>query len=167
MEKERWKYVVGYKNIYAVSTHGRVFSLRKKLFLKPRPNKFRRKNPRASDKYPFVELSSGGIEKRYPVHKLVLTAFRGPRQEGQECRHLDGNVENNHLSNLKWGSYWENRGDWHKHRKKIKLTPELVRYIRSSTKSLRALAAELGCAKSTVQYARGGYWVNSLEKLDL
>ena len=153
--KEHWKHVVGFEGLYAVSTHGRVISLRKGEFLKPR---VRAKPHRPSDNYPHVDLTVNGKRTRVPVHKLVLTAWRGPRQEGQECRHLDGNNWNNELSNLRWGSFQDNRADWHKHRKQIKLTPELVRYIRSSTKSLRQLARELDVAKSTVQYAKGTYW---------
>jgi hypothetical protein len=155
---EHWKHVIGYGKSYAVSDRGRVFSFNREQLLSQ--NIKRRKNlkSRGSDKYYFVELSNNGIAKRFYVHTLVLTAFRGPRQEGQECRHLDGNPLNNNLSNLEWGTYWDNRADWYKHRKKIKLTPELVEYIRTSTKSLRELATELGVSKSTVHYARGSYW---------
>jgi NUMOD4 motif/HNH endonuclease len=162
MDSENWKYVVGYEKLYAVSTYGRVISLKKSLVLKPHTRGQRRRG-RGSDKYPCVSLSSGGISKEHHVHKLVLTAFRGPRKEGQECRHLDGNPQNNHLSNLAWGSFWENRADWYKHRPKIVLTPDLVRYIRSSTKSTRVLAAEIGCSKSTVAYARGSFCSNVMD----
>src|SRR5262245_18248010 len=37
------------------------------------------------------------------VHVLVLETFVGPRPAGQQCRHLDGNKENNRLTNLAWG----------------------------------------------------------------
>lgn len=155
-----WRPVVGYEGRYVVSADGRVMSVGKGLLLRARSKSRRCSRHRGSDKYLMVELSLNGISKRFFVHKLVLTAFVGPRQEGQECRHLDGDIYNNDLSNLAWGSYRENRADWHKHRKKIKLTPDLVRYIRGSTKSLRALAGELGVCRSTVQYARGGYWAD-------
>ena len=49
------------------------------------------------------------------VHQLVLVAFVGPCPKGMECRHLDGNPENNHLSNLCWGTKSENRIDLLKH----------------------------------------------------
>src|SRR5512135_1179056 len=37
---------------------------------------------------------------RVLVHRAVLEAFSGPCPEGMECRHLDGNRRNNHISNL-------------------------------------------------------------------
>ena len=45
------------------------------------------------------------------VHRLILETFIGPCPEGMECRHLDGNPTNNHLSNLCWGSHQDNEAD--------------------------------------------------------
>lgn len=49
------------------------------------------------------------------IHTLVLEAFVGPRPNGLECRHLDGNKLNNHISNLSWGTHLENANDKHSH----------------------------------------------------
>lgn len=45
------------------------------------------------------------------VHRLILETFVGPRPQGMECRHLDGNPANNHLTNLCWGTRDENFAD--------------------------------------------------------
>lgn len=45
------------------------------------------------------------------VHELVLDAFSGKKKLGQVARHLDGNPQNNHPDNLKWGSHAENAMD--------------------------------------------------------
>lgn len=45
------------------------------------------------------------------VHQLVLEAFVGFRPEGMECRHLDGNKNNNQLDNICWGTKEENDQD--------------------------------------------------------
>lgn len=50
-------------------------------------------------------------ESRFRVHRLVLGAFSRPPRRGEVCRHLDGNIHNNHHSNLAWGSYRENSDD--------------------------------------------------------
>lgn len=49
------------------------------------------------------------------IHKLVLETFVGPRPEGMECRHLDGNPANNQLDNLAWGTPVENAADRTRH----------------------------------------------------
>jgi hypothetical protein len=63
------------------------------------------------DGYFMVGLS--GKEKiRYRcVHALVAEAFIGQRPEGLVIRHLDGNKENNTVSNLVYGTVAENSAD--------------------------------------------------------
>lgn len=42
---------------------------------------------------------------------MILITFVKTRKHFQECRHLDGNKQNNHISNLKWGTHKENMKD--------------------------------------------------------
>lgn len=49
--------------------------------------------------------------KRHFVHQLVLRTFIGPPKKGEICLHGDGSRNNNCLSNLRWGTYWENSQD--------------------------------------------------------
>lgn len=49
------------------------------------------------------------------IHSLVLETFVGPRPEGLEGRHLDGDKFKNFLSNLCWGTPKENRLDAIRH----------------------------------------------------
>lgn len=63
--------------------------------------------------YPIIE----GSPKRKFVHRLVLLAFVGPPLAGQMTRHLDGCKQNNHLSNLAWGTNSENQRDRVRHGK--------------------------------------------------
>jgi DNA-binding CsgD family transcriptional regulator len=50
-----------------------------------------------------------------PIHRLVLEAFVGPRPEGTECCHNDGNPANNRLENLRWDTHRANMQDTIKH----------------------------------------------------
>jgi len=69
-------------------------------------------NPRKSGiNYPLVTLVRDKIPKLIPIHRIVLLAFSGECPEGHECRHLDSNPANNHLSNLAWGTRAENARD--------------------------------------------------------
>ncbi len=65
--------------------------------------------------YYNVNLYCEGIRQLRYVHTMVLETFVSPRPEGLECRHLDGNPLNNHISNLTWGTRSENLRDRGKH----------------------------------------------------
>lgn len=106
-EDEQWAPVRGYEGLYEVSTYGRVRRLgRGKGSRAGRIKKQSIRNGRA-----VVSLSSSGVTRTYHVHRLVLEAFVGSAEEGQECRHLDGNSLNNRLVNLQWGTPKENSED--------------------------------------------------------
>lgn len=63
--------------------------------------------------YPEVSLRQvgGGRRLRVKVHHLVAAAFIGPRPPGAVVRHLNGDKEDNRLSNLTYGSQAENIAD--------------------------------------------------------
>src|SRR5262249_28995701 len=87
-------------------------------------------------------------------HRLKLEAFRGPCPSEMECRHLDSNPLNNKLENLVWGMPAENLADRRAMGRGIVLDERRVRYIRSSGKTLQALAQELTCHITTVWSAK-------------
>lgn len=45
------------------------------------------------------------------VHSLVAEAFHGPRPDGMQVRHLDGNPSNNNAANLAYGTPKQNAAD--------------------------------------------------------
>ncbi len=59
--------------------------------------------------YLFVRLGSKCPSQ--PVHRLMLETFVGFRPLGLQCRHLDGDKQNNRLDNLCWGTPKENQQD--------------------------------------------------------
>ena len=106
--------VLGHEGAYEVSNHGRVRSLDRTIIYKngrvqQYPGRILKLLP-ASNAYLQVKVDSKKL-----VHRLVLEAFVGPPREGEECRHLDGNPKNNHLTNLRWGSRRENSLDRTRH----------------------------------------------------
>lgn len=46
--------------------------------------------------------------KKWYVHRLILTAFRGPPKEGQEASHLNDQPRDNRLANLVWETHSQN-----------------------------------------------------------
>ena len=45
-----------------------------------------------------------------PVHTLVLETFVGPRPNGHDPDHIDKDIKNNWLTNLRWLTIQKNRG---------------------------------------------------------
>lgn len=99
--EESWLPVPGYAGKYEVSDLGRVRSL---LRHAPRILRYER----TYEGYLRVELYLDGAWKKLRVHGLVLLAFRGQRLAGATVDHLDGDKENNRLSNLEYVSRKEN-----------------------------------------------------------
>lgn len=99
---EQWKAVVGYEGLYEVSNIGRVKSLRTDKVLSPWKNK-----DGATDRL-YVSLYKNRIRMHRTVHSLLMEAFVGPRPEGHNVLHKDGNASNNVLHNLRYGTQSEN-----------------------------------------------------------
>lgn len=108
---EIWKPAVGYEG-YEVSDHGQVRSLDRTIYRKDGQTRLCKgralKPQKHSDGYLYVCLYREAKPRKEYIHRLVLEAFTGPCPDGMECRHLDGNPENNRVSNLQWGTRSEN-----------------------------------------------------------
>ena len=100
---EEWRKILCYGVHYWVSNHGNV------------KNRRRLMRPHRKDGYWVIKLSHKGVSKKFKIHRLVLEAFVGPRPTGMECRHLDGDKNNNRLYNLRWGTSEENLADQVRH----------------------------------------------------
>lgn len=163
---EEWRAVDGYDNKYWISNLGRVkahFAKRQKLL------KINRRI-----QYPRVFLTdSEGKSKQWYTHVLIAYAFLGPRPDGHQINHIDGNGQNSALSNLEYVTPSENikhafrlglnrpmQGTLHP---KSKLDEQKVRRIRRATKrgELPALAREYGVHESVVyRVAKRQTWVH-------
>lgn len=162
---EQWLPVVGYEGYYEVSNEGRVRRLHsptnkaKSGFLAP---------GRAPNGYLRVVLSRHNHQKNASVHRLVVEAFIGPFEHREQTNHRDGNKGNNRLGNLEKVSGSENmrhatkmglntaspphlQGSRHH---QAKLSEEIVKVIRISTESNRALARHYGVDRRTISFIR-------------
>jgi len=104
---------------YEVSDQGRVRSNRRRVprILKPTfntPRKDREQKHRIA--YYQIDLYGPDGKRRVRlVHHLVLEVFVSPRPEGMLALHNDGDTSNNHVGNLRWGTYADNIKDMKKH----------------------------------------------------
>lgn len=102
---EEWHDILGYEGWYQVSNQGNV----KRIMpgRRTRPNRLLRRT-RGGDGYEHVSLYKHGKEGRASVHFLVCQAFHGPRPDGFEVNHKDGDRTNNRVDNLEWVTHSEN-----------------------------------------------------------
>ena len=127
---ELWLPVVGYEGSYEVSSFGRVRSLARTVAgrwgSQRRMGVLFALHP-ANKRYLKVTLQCDGVGIQYQVHSLVLEAFIGPCPEGFQADHVDFNIANNVLTNLRWISQQDNL----RRRRSMKLTHDMVDGIRS------------------------------------
>lgn len=89
--KELWKDIDGYDGRYAVSTWGRVKGVHG--IMKPYTN---------SKGYLKIGLMKDGVSQKHRVHRLVAQAFIPNPFDLPEVNHIDGNKQNNSITNLEW-----------------------------------------------------------------
>lgn len=122
MQDESWLPVVGLEDLYLVSDHGRVKALPRKTRVcgggtAVLPERIMRPYGTKKMGHWAIDLTPDDGRKRIRtrVHILVLEAFVGPRPDGYAACHNDGNVDNNHVSNLRWDTYSANNYDMVQH----------------------------------------------------
>lgn len=112
MEKEIWKDIPNYEGFYQASNYGRIRSL--DCLVRCRNNHFRKKQGKILHPTPYkngylsVCISKDGRIKRTSVHRLVAKAFI-PNPLNKPCiDHINANITDNNVNNLRWVTVKEN-----------------------------------------------------------
>ena len=154
MESEVWKDIPGYEGAYQVSSLGRVRSLDRQVVTKTgvvrnMPGKVL--SPGRYDGHMAVVL---GRKNFHPVHHLVALAFFGPRPEGMQVCHTNGDPKDNRVENLRYDTPHENSVDVYRIGGAIhKLTAADVMSIRTrlvNGETGAALAREYGVSEAAI-----------------
>lgn len=155
---EEWREIPRYSR-YRVSNLGRIWSKRDQRVKALKVDR--------AGYYQTRMVNDDGRPKFPRVHVLVALAFLGPRPEGIETRHLDGNKLNCTVSNLKYGTKRENMDDRYRLNEwafgerhgRAKLDNGKVRKIKQALASgerHKDIAARFGVGRSTISMIRNG-----------
>jgi hypothetical protein len=177
---ETWRAIPGFEG-YEVSNLGRVRSFRRHggrgrgLIEKPR---LKKTHPGAHG-YLCVTLQKpdGNRCSKYSVHALVAAAFMGPRPDGMQVAHADGDRLNARLDNLRYATPLENAEDKRRHGTDTpgerngmhKLTDDAVRQVRQLRAEgalQRELAEKFGVSIAAIQFVLNGkHWSHVKEEV--
>lgn len=150
--------IVGFPH-YAAGSNGEIWSCRRGCWKKL--------NGMSGSQYGYrvVTLCGPGVQLRRYIHVLILETFKGPCPNGMQARHYpDGNVNNNAISNLQWGTPKQNSADRVEHGKDCRgtrhhwhgnVTEDLVRKIRADCSAGSALK---DLAEKYPQIPKGNIW---------
>lgn len=106
MQEEIFKPVLGYENLYEISSHGRVKSLAKKWLNGSRSKDETLLKPSNTNGYPRVVLSGNGNKKKSKfVHILVAEVFFDNPNGYPIVNHLNSNTKDAYFENLEWTTY--------------------------------------------------------------
>lgn len=168
LEGEVWLPLPGHEEFYSISNLGRVKShARNAVGTRGRPSTRQLKILKQGVTrrgYLNVAIAANGKAVSRYVHHLVLITFVGPRPDGMEACHGDGNPSNNALPNLRWDTPVSNASDRVKHgtasigeaHGKSKLTEAMVVAMRASRAkgtTLEMLSTEFHVSVQTIRNA--------------
>lgn len=96
---EEWRDIPNWVGFYQVSSKGKI-----KRIWGWRGNSLRSGTPSGRYGYWHIGIQRGRKAKReyFYLHVLVALAFIGPCPDGMEVNHIDGNKNNNAISNLEY-----------------------------------------------------------------
>lgn len=162
--KEFWRPIPGFP-YYLVSNWGRVCSTARSVTQLSRDGNSYTRNfegrvlkPCKCAGYPAVGLCRDGVSSNHHIHVLVLEIFCGPRPEGAQACHWDGDKTNNRLENLRWDTRASNSADRLRHgtvpfderHPGMKLSPSQVLVIREAKGSHASIATEFKVSRRLV-----------------
>lgn len=135
-----WKKIDRNPN-YSINENGEVRNDKtnhiKSCFVNPKNN------------YLMVDLYENNQSKKVPIHRLLAEAFIPNPENKATVDHIDGNRQNNDISNLRWATYSENNS-------------------RFETVGVRSEAVVVTKYKEERKRRGGGHlaWLDVIEKLE-
>ncbi len=163
VQKEIWKRVPGFGNLYEVSNLGRVKRLshtnhRGTVY----PEKILTQSISPYG-YHQIRLYNPKREQHYRVHRFIALAFIPNPENKPHINHKDSNKLNNDISNLEWCTHAENMIHHQVSSGKSKFKPMDIKIIREACKkfSLLSISRYYKVHKTTIEHINSGVsWKN-------
>lgn len=151
-DQEFWKDIPGYEGFYQASNLGRIKSLSRIVNSSishsgKKKTKERLINIHLNRGYQNVALCREGRASTKKVHRLVMEAWRG--KQDLDVNHIDGNKENNNLSNLEYCSHADNMSHAYKNGKYRRNIIQ-CKNTGKSFNSIKEAAESLGIKRETL-----------------
>ena len=172
---EIWRPVPGYEGYYEASDQGKIRGLDRDIIAKNgrcMHIKGRILKPRMVKDHLGVSLWRNHTQYHTYVHTIIALTFLGPRPERHEIRHLNGNIYDNRVLNLAYGTSKANKADTHAYGGKLgnqKLSVEDAKEIRrrhQEGESYSSLARSFGVVKGCIGHVINGRSFVNLPKED-
>lgn len=93
-ENPEFKYIKGYEGLYGVSKDGRVWTYNKEKVMSALPS--------TRSPYLYVTLYKENHGIKFSIHRLVAQTYIPNPNNLPEVDHIDRNIHNNDVSNLRW-----------------------------------------------------------------
>ena len=138
------KDIKNYEGLYAITSCGRVWSYRRKMFLKPR----------STGGYLRVNLRKDKKTTDFFIHRLVAEAYIPNPNNYDTVDHIDFDRTNNCVNNLQWMSLSENSGKRRDYNSKPVRCIELNTIFPSIAEAARCLNID---SSSITKVCRGKY----------
>lgn len=142
------KEIKGYEGLYSITEDGQVYSHRRKIYLATRPDR---------DGYLRTNLSKDGKAKTVFIHRLVAEAYIPNPDNLPYVDHIDRNVANNAIENLRWVTESGNSRNSRKNRKVINLDiNELFNSIADAAETIKDQFKNFQSARSSIYHCCTG-----------
>jgi hypothetical protein len=105
--EEEWKEIIDYPG-YFISNFGNVMNIHGRIL----------KGYSASKNYRMIDLKLNGTRNRFYIHRLVATHFIDNPENKKIVDHINHDVTNNTISNLRWATMTEQNRNIRKHKNK-------------------------------------------------
>jgi hypothetical protein len=153
--------IPGYEGLYYCNSSGEVFSYDRSILYSNGltvNHKGKKLRQEISKGYFRVSLSKNNVVKRFLVHRLIAACFIENANDKRCVNHIDGNKQNNNVSNLEWVSHSENERHSYDSLGKVngnrKMSSEDVLYVLESKETGISLSLKFNVSPKVISNIR-------------